>query len=477
MDIFFGQFAVVLDYLTSQEKQLNKEIKLLNRQKSNDEILLNTLDTTDPRYNDISENYNKLTTELSTKETELKAINNEIESFKDNASYGGAAKIVTSPTFNRNLVYDGTPQQLVSNVGYAIGGKIQFRLSTQQEYSLNIPTVTNAGSYYVYYKAIGVGGREDSEEVEINVNISKANLTIIPPTAIENLTYNGQNQELINPGLVNGLSQLIEYSTDGINYSRSIPTRQNVESYTIYWRIYTTGIDTNNYNYNENDANNSGQINVNINKGNYNITVNVDNCIEGHTPNVIINGLETYGIESYTVEYKKLTDSDTAYSTDVPTEIGDYIVKVHIDGNNNYNEFNKVVQFGIRSINDNVPYGEYFWYIGSDDPRNSNSISSIVDYNSTLPGWRHIGSSLPNYNIDNKLWDGDNIHINFESRIQYFIALPDSNLKIYNTTGGVESDSWPSLVPATATINGRIYYIYQCGEGRRSGFAYNIYKK
>ena len=464
MDIFFGQFAVVLDYLTSQEKQLNKEIKLLNRQKSNCEILLNTLDTTDPRYNDIKKNCTKLETELHTKETELKAINNEISSFKDNASYGGAAKIVTSPTFNRNLVYDGTPQQLVSNVGYAIGGKIQFRLSTQQEYSLNIPTVTNAGSYYVYYKAIGVGGREDSEEVEINVNISKANLTIIPPTTIENLTYNGQNQKLINPGLVNGLSQLIEYSTDDINYSRSIPTGQNVESYTIYWRIYTAGIDTNNYNYNENDTNNSGQIDVNINKGNYNITVTVDDCIEGSTPNVIIDGLEIYGIESYTKEYKKVADPDTAYSTDVPTEIGSYIVKVQIAGNNNYNDFVKTVQFRIMSENTDIRVGEYYWYLGSDNPMNSNSISSIVNYDSKLPGWRYIGKTLPNYNYTNRLWDGDNNPIIFPEDIfpegsQYYIALPSESLKLYNTSGGNEMQKCNKI--GSKLINDITYYIYQ----------------
>jgi len=475
MDIFFGQFAVVLEYLTSQEKQLNKEIKLLNRQKNNCEILLNTLDTTDPQYNDISKNYTKLETELHTKENELEAINNEISSFKDNASYGGAAKIITSPKFNRNLVYNGTPQQLVSNIGYAIGGTIQFRLSTQQEYSSDIPTVTNAGSYYVYYKAIGIDGREDSEEVEINVNISKANLTIIPPTGIENLAYNGQDQKLINPntGLVNG-EQLIEYSIDNSStYSRNIPTGQNVGSYTIYWRIYTAGIDTNNYNYSENDDN-SGQINVNINKGNYNITVTVDDCIVGSTPNVIIDGLERYGIESYTEEYKKVTDPDTEYSTDVPTEIGSYIVKVQIAGNNNYNDFVKTVQFRIMSENTDVRVDEYYWYIGIDNPMDSDSISSVVNYDSTLPGWRYIGNTLGTYDKNtNKLWDGDKNSIIFPKRSNYYIALPSNKLNLYNTFGANEMENCNFI--GTKKINGNIdYYIYQRAVSVKQ-FNFNIY--
>ena len=113
----------------------------------------------------------------------------------------------------------------------------------------------------------------------------------------------------------------------------------------------------------------------------------------------------------------------------------------------------------------------YYWYIGQTDPSTMNSISPIVSDNSS-PGWREIGTTLPNYSSSNMLWNGVNNEINFGRNYQY-LALPSSSIKIWNGLGGEEtSDSYET--PTTKTISGVTYYIYK-SLTKHVGFGYNIY--
>ena len=65
--------------------------------------------------------------------------------------------------------------------------------------------------------------------------ISKATPTVTAPTPIENLIYNGSEQELVNAGSTDFGTLL--YSTDGTNYSTDIPTVTNAGTYTVYYKV------------------------------------------------------------------------------------------------------------------------------------------------------------------------------------------------------------------------------------------------
>ena len=84
-----------------------------------------------------------------------------------------SALVEKTPIRNKNLTYDGTAQQLLDpeNPGKAINGRMQYAIGTQKaptgEFSYDIPTATNAGTYYIWYKAKGDEFHHDSEPQRI----------------------------------------------------------------------------------------------------------------------------------------------------------------------------------------------------------------------------------------------------------------------------------------------------------------------
>ena len=73
-----------------------------------------------------------------------------------------AAATVTANSRN----YDGTDQPLVTVTGEAVGGEMQYAIGTATEatgtYAKDIPTATDAGTYYVWYKVAGDENHKDT---------------------------------------------------------------------------------------------------------------------------------------------------------------------------------------------------------------------------------------------------------------------------------------------------------------------------
>lgn len=116
----------------------------------------------------------------------------------------------------------------------------------------------------------------------------------------------------------------------------------------------------------------------------------------------------------------------------------------------------------------------YYWYVGQENPANMTSISPIVSDNSS-PGWRLIGTSVPNYSETNMLWDGvtNNIAVDKESdaRAQYFVAVPNNKIQIYNGLKGSEMSNYDT---SEITIGGVKYYVYSYKSKGRT-FMMNLY--
>jgi len=79
-----------------------------------------------------------------------------------------------------------------------------------------------------------------------------------PPTAVQSLVYNGEEQNLISPGVVNG--GVMKYSLDGREWSEFIPTGVDAGSYTVYYMV------DGNENY------------VDVTDDNFRITVVISSC-------------------------------------------------------------------------------------------------------------------------------------------------------------------------------------------------------
>ena len=113
---------------------------------------------------------------------------------------------------------------------------------------------------------------------------------------------------------------------------------------------------------------------------------------------------------------------------------------------------------------------KYYWYVGQENPASMTSISPIVDDN-TSPGWRLIGTSIPEYNISNKLWDGVTNGITFNARDIYYYVVPSNNIKIYDDTGASVMDVFTT---SEVTIEGVKYYVYTSNSKAR-GIAWMVY--
>ena len=89
---------------------------------------------------------------------------------------------------------------------------------------------------------------------------------------------------------------------------------------------------------------------------------------------------------------------------------------------------------------------KYYWYVGQENPASMTSISPVVSDTSS-PGWRLIGTSIPTYTFENPLYNADiNPIVSNPSKNDYwYVGLPsNSSLSIYNSLKGDEilSGNW-----------------------------------
>ena len=148
---------------------------------------------------------------------------------------------VTAPTA-KTLTYTGSAQELIA-AGSVVGGKMQYKLSAETEWSDNIPTATNAGTYTVEYKVVPDGNHNAAEGGSVEVTIDKIDVTVTAPTAKTGLEYTGEAQELIVAGTVS--VGTMQYKVGEREWSENIPTATDAGTYTVEYKVVVDG------NYNE----------------------------------------------------------------------------------------------------------------------------------------------------------------------------------------------------------------------------------
>ena len=228
-------------------------------------------------------------------------------------------------TFNFSIVNVDLSYATVSNVNneYVYTGQeikpiptVKFGNDTlvlNQDYNLTYQNNINVGQAQV--TITGIGNFNGSKT--INYNIVKADPTIVAPTA-KTLTYNGQAQELINPGTTTGGS--FEYKLEGGTYSASIPTATNAGTYKVYYKV----VGDSNY---KDLAERS--IDVTIAKANYDLS-----NIKFENKTYTYDGLE----KELTITGNLPSGVTVTYETNKLTNAGSVVAKAKFSGDTlNYN--------------------------------------------------------------------------------------------------------------------------------------------
>ena len=187
-----------------------------------------------------TENYNALT----------------VENIDVTVTVTASAEFSQAPVARENLVFNETLQDLIT-AGTAVGGTVQYALSTDsptaftKNWSEEIPTGTEAGTYYVWYRIVGDESHQDLGPVgPVEVTIAKAEADIsYAKTAFEMaygdaaftnpltntgdgaVSYSSSDSSVAtvsDSGLVTirglGETTITATATDGTNYSYAVKT-------------------------------------------------------------------------------------------------------------------------------------------------------------------------------------------------------------------------------------------------------------
>lgn len=134
--------------------------------------------------------------------------------------YTGSPADITAPTVN-----------LVNNETYS--GTISYKYKTKEAGTYTEGLPIDAGTYTVM-ASIAAQGNYTAASGELTLTIKKAAASGTA-SAVDGLTYNGQAQNLVTAGAVTGGT--MQYSTDGSNYSTTIPTGINVGEYSVWYYV------------------------------------------------------------------------------------------------------------------------------------------------------------------------------------------------------------------------------------------------
>ena len=155
---------------------------------------------------------------------------NGIEQKELNVSVVKAQNEITALSIE-NWTYGESAKTPIATVKF---GTAEFGYSdaADGEFSANVPT--NAGKYFVKATVKGTNNYDEATKT-IPFEIAKATAQTTAPTAKTGLTYNGENQPLVNAGSATGAT--INYKLGDGEYSETIPAATNAGEYKVYYKF------------------------------------------------------------------------------------------------------------------------------------------------------------------------------------------------------------------------------------------------
>ena len=203
--------------------------------------------------------------------------------------------------------------------------------STDESWQTVIPTAKDAGIYRINYMVDFGENKGNYVPVSgyVDVEIAKATAQVTAPKPINELVFDGTDQELVEAGSTTGGKMM--YRVNEGQWQEEVPTAKNAGSYFVEYKV-DFGEDANNWN----DAN-SGAFEVEVAKATAKVTA--PKAIQGLKYNreeqtLVEAGSTTGGVMKYRVDYGD-------WSTELPkaAEPGNHTVSycVFFDNNENWN--------------------------------------------------------------------------------------------------------------------------------------------
>ncbi|MBR6223620.1 MAG: leucine-rich repeat protein [Lachnospiraceae bacterium] len=132
-----------------------------------------------------------------------------------------------------NRVYDGTEKPLVNVTGKAINGKMNYTLGTDgknvpsEGWDTDIPTRTETGTYYVWYKAVGDVNCKSTEPTCVKVIIRPVDKTDLNKAISDAETY---YYSIKDEAIYSEVASALKTAIDG---AKLIATNDNVDETTV----------------------------------------------------------------------------------------------------------------------------------------------------------------------------------------------------------------------------------------------------
>ena len=254
--------------------------------------------------------------------------------YVDAAISKAKAKVTEGPDPLQDLVYTGAPMTLIAE-GAASGGDVVYAISEAKPeadsdaWSADLPEETNAGTYKVWYKAVGDENHDDSEVAgPVEATIAKADTSVVTAPSSNNATYDGTDKVLLQPGEAEGGA--LQYAlADTDSWSADIPTAVNAGTYNVLYKVVGDA--------NHNDSEVAGPIEATIAKADASVvtapTAN-PSTYDGSDKALIQPGEAKGGSFQYALQ------STESWSADIPTatNAGTYNVLYKVVGDANHND-------------------------------------------------------------------------------------------------------------------------------------------
>ena len=370
-----------------------------------------------------------------------------------------AASDVTTPPAANTLTYTGSAQALVT-AGTATGGTMQYSLDGTN-YSTDIPTGIDTGSYTVYYKVLGDENHNNTESASVTVAIAKAYAAYTAPAAKTGLIYNGQAQALVDAGSTD--DGTMQYKLDNGTWGTTVPTATNAGSYTVYYKVVgdknhedvteksvpvtiarkavtvtadnatkvygaadpgsftatvsgTVGSDKVTYTLSRAAGDNVGAYDItasgNATQGNYDVTFKKGTFTITKATNAVSNltiSGWTYGDKANapsasatfgTVAYTYGSAQDGPFTATVPVNAGTWYVKAAVAGNDNYGDAQAVTSFTIAPKAVTITANNATKVYGESDPTLTVTVTGVVS-GDDIPAsaLRAAGNNVNTYTI------------------------------------------------------------------------------
>ncbi|MBP5180016.1 MAG: InlB B-repeat-containing protein [Clostridiales bacterium] len=293
---------------------------------------------------------------------------------------------VTPPAAITGLSYTGSAQTLIT-AGSTDVGEMVYSLSQNGTYSTTLPTGTNAGTYTVWYKVPGSSNYSAYGPYSLTVNIAKVDSVLTAPPTARTLTFNGNQQALVNAGTATGGSVVYSLSASG-PWSTTVPTQRNAGDYTVYYKVQGDS--------NHNDVP-GGQIPVTISRANASIVADDLSKVYG-TADPQLTTTRTGEIASEPLVYN--------ISREDGENVGSYVITVSANASDNPN-YNVTIDprasrgvFRITQASVTITPNNLQKVYGADDPALTATVTGVVSgdsLNYTLS--RSAGENVGTYTI------------------------------------------------------------------------------